>query len=97
MGNKKNKKRQVDRVQETRASYKANVGKKGFHIAEYPVIVHQSRYGYDVVCPILPGCASQGDRLEEALENIKSAIQEYLEAVRKVKKNERLVMVEVAV
>lgn len=97
MDNKKKKQKQVDRIQKTRASYKADVHKKEFHIAEYPVIVHQSRYGYDIVCPILPGCASQGDTLEEALENIKSAIQEYLEAVCKVKKNERLVMVEVAV
>ncbi|HCJ67050.1 MAG TPA: hypothetical protein DHV62_06935 [Elusimicrobia bacterium] len=97
MDNKKKKQRQIDRVRETKTSYRTDIDRKKFHIAEYPVIVHQSQYGYDVVCPILPGCASQGDTLEEAIENIKSAIQEYLEAVRKVKKNERLVMVEVAV
>jgi predicted RNase H-like HicB family nuclease len=26
-------------------------------------------------CPALPGCPSQGDPIEEALENIKDAIQ----------------------
>jgi len=45
---------------------------------KYPVVVHKSEYGYDVHCPILPGCQSQGDTLEEALENIKDAIITYL-------------------
>src|SRR5436309_6896414 len=30
--------------------------------------------GYSVTCPAIPGCASQGDSLEEALENIREAI-----------------------
>jgi len=30
--------------------------------------------GYIMSCPELPGCHSQGDRMEEALENIKEAI-----------------------
>lgn len=47
----------------------------------YPVVVHKSEYGYDVHCPILPGCHSQGDTVEEALENIKDAIMTYLEMV----------------
>jgi len=95
MDTKTKKQRQPSRVREAKVSYRTDIPKKKFHVAEYPVIVHRSRYGYDVVCPVLPGCASQGDTLEEALENIKSAIQEYLHAVRKVKKSERLVMVEV--
>ncbi|OHB40331.1 MAG: hypothetical protein A2069_05780 [Planctomycetes bacterium GWB2_41_19] len=45
---------------------------------KYPVVVHKSEYGYDVHCPILPGCHSQGDTLEESLENIKDAIHTYL-------------------
>lgn len=48
---------------------------------KYPVVVHQSEYGYDVHCPLLPGCHSQGDTVEEALENIKDAIKTYLEMV----------------
>lgn len=66
----------------------------------FPVIVHKSEYGYDVSCPLLPGCASQGDTYEEAIENIKSAIHEYLGAVEEVEKSKdpssRLVFVEVA-
>jgi predicted RNase H-like HicB family nuclease len=30
--------------------------------------------GYSVVCPAVPGCASQGDSLEEALDNIREAL-----------------------
>jgi len=35
--------------------------------------------GYVVECPALPGCVSQGDTVEGALENIKDAIQGWLE------------------
>ena len=30
--------------------------------------------GYVVSCPALPGCYSQGDTIDEALENIREAI-----------------------
>ncbi len=36
--------------------------------------------GYTVLVPALPGCVSQGDTREEALKNIKEAIECYLEA-----------------
>lgn len=39
--------------------------------------------GYNVSCPALPGCHSQGDTMEEALENIKEAIECYLESLEK--------------
>jgi antitoxin HicB len=35
--------------------------------------------GYVISCPSLPGCYSQGDNVEEALENIKEAIALCLE------------------
>ena len=35
--------------------------------------------GYVVRVPLLPGCHTQGDTLEEALENAKDAISLYLE------------------
>ena len=48
---------------------------------KYPVVVHESEYGFDVHCPLLPGCHSQGDSVEEALENIQDAIITYLEMI----------------
>jgi predicted RNase H-like HicB family nuclease len=46
------------------------------------VIVYSGEDGYYVVeCPSLPGCISQGTTREEALENIKEAIQAYIEAL----------------
>ncbi len=35
--------------------------------------------GYTVYVPSLPGCISEGDTREEALNNIKEAIELYLE------------------
>lgn len=37
--------------------------------------------GYTVYVPSLPGCISEGDTEEEALTNIKEAIELYLESV----------------
>jgi len=37
--------------------------------------------GYIVSCPSLPGCFSQGDTADEALENIKEAIQACFESL----------------
>jgi len=39
--------------------------------------------GYSVHCPALPGCSSQGDSLEEALDNIKEAISGVLKVCHK--------------
>ena len=46
----------------------------------YPVAIEHTDEGYSVSCPGLPGCWSQGDTEEEALENVKDAIREYLAA-----------------
>ncbi len=35
--------------------------------------------GYVAECPALPGCVSQGETIDEARENIKDAIQGWLE------------------
>ena len=50
---------------------------------QYAVIVHQAEEGgFWVGVPALPGCYSQGESVEEALENVKEAIALYLEALR---------------
>lgn len=48
----------------------------------YKVILHESEEGYSVSCPVLPGCWSQGQTEEEALENIQDAIREYLAVLK---------------
>lgn len=50
------------------------------NILEYNVIFQKEQEGgYSVWVPTLPGCTSQGETFEEALENIKEAIVLYLE------------------
>jgi len=38
--------------------------------------------GFTVTVPSLPGCISEGDTVEEALKNIKEAIELFLESMR---------------
>jgi predicted RNase H-like HicB family nuclease len=56
----------------------------------YEVVLHPDNEegGYWVECPSLPGCSSQGDTVEEALEMIRDSIKGHLEveAERKKKK-----------
>lgn len=40
----------------------------------------EAEEGFSVSVPRFPGCWSQGETKEEALENIHVAIQEYLDA-----------------
>jgi antitoxin HicB len=47
-----------------------------------PVLLYKEPSGgYSVICPSLPGCHSQGETVEEALDNVKEAIEVYLEAL----------------
>ncbi|MFQ6055078.1 MAG: type II toxin-antitoxin system HicB family antitoxin [Methanosarcinales archaeon] len=39
--------------------------------------------GYIVYCPTLRGCYSQGETREDAIENIKEAIEGYIESLKK--------------
>jgi predicted RNase H-like HicB family nuclease len=48
---------------------------------KYKVVLNQTVEGYSVSCPALPGCWSQGETESEAIDNIRSAIIEYLAAV----------------
>ena len=64
---------------------------------KYQVVFNKSEEGYSISCPGLPGCWSQGKTEAEALENIRSAIQEYLTAVKKVTEGQQTREVEVAV
>ncbi|MFP4443280.1 MAG: type II toxin-antitoxin system HicB family antitoxin [Spirochaetia bacterium] len=46
----------------------------------FPVIIEQDSEGVFIIeCPVLKGCRSYGDSVEEALKNIREAIQVCLE------------------
>ena len=45
----------------------------------YAVFQEEKEGGFSVWVPSLPGCCSQGETFEEALKNIKEAIELYLE------------------
>lgn len=64
---------------------------------DYPVILKKSEEGYAVGCPALPGCWSQGATEEEALQNIRIAIREYLEVLQEKLKGEDVRSVTVSV
>jgi predicted RNase H-like HicB family nuclease len=49
---------------------------------KFKVVLQEAEEGgYIVSCPALPGCHSQGNTAEEALENIKEAITGCLESL----------------
>jgi predicted RNase H-like HicB family nuclease len=45
------------------------------------VLEPNEKGGYTVYVPLLPGCISEGDTREEALTNIKEAIELYIESL----------------
>jgi len=57
----------------------------------YDVILHPDTEdgGYWVECAVLPGCSSQGDTVEEALEMIKDSIKGHLELVAEKNKKKK--------
>ena len=51
---------------------------------EFLITLEHDEDGYIVVeCPSLPGCLSQGRTPDEALANIREAIEGYLASLRK--------------
>ncbi len=47
----------------------------------YKVLLHRNEEGISVSVPGLPGCWSEGDTEDEALENVRHAIREYFAAL----------------
>ncbi len=45
---------------------------------KYKIALRKSEEGFSVSVPGLPGCWSQGSTEEEAIQNIRDAIQDYL-------------------
>lgn len=65
---------------------------------KFKVVIREGEDGWYVVeCPSLPGCISQGKTVAKALENIKEAIELYLEPEKDIIAVEGAQMAEVAV
>ena len=64
---------------------------------KYKIALYKSDEGYSVSVPGLPGCWSQGNTKNEAIENIKTAICEYLEVVDNLLDNAEVREIELAV
>jgi len=63
---------------------------------QYKIRLEETDEGFAVWVPGLPGCWSQGETEQEALENIKDAIKTYLETVEILLEDAQTRMVEVA-
>ncbi len=54
------------------------------------VVIEKDEHGYYAFCPELEGCQSQGDTFEEAMANIREAIELYVETLTPQERIERL-------
>ena len=54
------------------------------------VIIEDETGGYVAFMPTLPGCHTQGDTLEELMDNAKEAINLYIETLEKEEKKDIL-------
>jgi predicted RNase H-like HicB family nuclease len=63
---------------------------------KYKVNLKKTEEGYAIWVPGLPGCWSQGKSEDDALENIKDAIEAYLEVVDRLTADEATRYVEIA-
>ena len=62
---------------------------------KYTIVIHRTEEGISVSVPALPGCWSEGDSEEEAVENIQDAIREYLAAVAEMNRERETREIEV--
>jgi predicted RNase H-like HicB family nuclease len=64
--------------------YLCRVNKKGGNIMEYTAIIKKTKNGkYIAQCEQIPGAVTQGDTYEEAMENLKDAIELMMETEKK--------------
>lgn len=64
---------------------------------KYKIAIHQSEEGFSVSVPGLPGCWSDGASEQEALDNIREAIREYVSVVEEQLRGEEVREVEITV
>lgn len=66
----------------------------------YRAIIEKGEdFGYVAHCPAIPGCHSQGETMEEAIENIKDAIRGCLSVLDKdlILEEKEIASIEIAV
>ena len=80
---------------------RCNFGRSRYKVLQmslrYQIVLHKSEEGYAVNCPALPGCWSQGETEQEAMQNIRDAIEDYLAAVNESVRGSDVREVEVSV
>lgn len=54
------------------------------------VLLEDETGGFVAIVPALPGCHTQGDTLEEVMENVKEAIDLYVETLTEMEKKDFL-------
>jgi len=54
------------------------------------IVIEKDDYGYYAYCPELEGCQTQGETLEEGMENVKEAIELYLETLSEEERKDLL-------
>lgn len=54
------------------------------------VVIEKDEYGYYAYAPLLSGCQTQGDTLDDVLSNMKEATELYLETLNEEEKKAAL-------
>jgi len=79
---------------------KFNESEEGRRRMVYRVVIEKGEdFGYVVHCPAIPGCHSQGNSIEEAIENIKDAIVGCLSVLDEdlISKKKELAFIEISI
>jgi predicted RNase H-like HicB family nuclease len=64
---------------------------------KYKIALRRTEEGFSVSVPGLPGCWSQGRTEEEALQNIREAILEYIAAAEEIARDAEIREVDIPV
>ena len=76
--------KKTDEVYERSSSAKYLIRESLYKNMKYRIVIEQDEDGNFVAeCPALPGCISEGKTRKEALNNIKDAIEGYIESLHK--------------
>jgi predicted RNase H-like HicB family nuclease len=71
--------------------HQCHLSKRGSNVSyKTSVIIEKDEAGYYAYCPDLPGCQTQGDTLEETMDNIREAIELYIETLSEEERKQYL-------